>query len=511
MRSILTLGLALTLPCFPAQTQPGPRASPPAGTVQGKRLNAVDAFLGVPYAAPPVGKMRWRAPAPLARWAGVRQATTIGPDCVQDSRNNPLPAGYDNRQSEDCLYLNVWRPAVRPGKPLPVMVWIHGGAFIMGSGSMPDYDGAFLARQGVIMVAINYRLGRFGTFAHPLLLREQAGEAVANYGLMDQIAALGWVRDNIGAFGGDPANVTIFGESAGASSVNFLMTSPAARGLFAKAISQSGGRNDVLDTLSDGDQSASAKGKNWADAKGAHDLATLRALSAEQVLDAPVIVPARPVIDGRIVVARTDIAFREGLAAPVPYLVGANDHEESLLRWFPGGGALLLRQLGPAAAPLLAAYHDPEESDAQRVGRLWGEASMVEPARWRAKQQAGHGQPVWLYRFAYVPDMARSTTPGVGHADEIPFVLGNPTGAGRMTWSRADWSMAQRVSTYWTAFAKTGDPNHDGAPHWPPFTSGADQLLLIDKRGGVAVRNFARDRLDLVEAAFEPGAGSNAH
>lgn len=487
----------LVLCAIVAPALAGPRVDAPAGRIEGKDTGAVEAFLGVPYAAAPVGALRWRAPAPAPRWTKVRQASAIGADCVQDSKNNPLPAGYTNQQSEDCLFLNIWRPEGTPAARLPVMVWIHGGAFIMGSGSMPDYDGAALAARGAIVVTLNYRLGRFGTFVHPELFKEQAGQPIANYGMMDQIAALKWVRDNIAAFGGDAANVTIFGESAGASSVNFLMTSPAVKGLFAKAISESGGRNDVLDSV----EAAAAKCSAWATTKRATTLAQLRALSADTILDAPVTVPARPVIDGKLVVARTDVAFRTGLAAKVPYLVGSNDFEESLLRWFPGGGEAMVRQFGDKAPALLAAYAASGDTRERQVGRLWGENAMTEPARWRAKQQAAHGAPVYLYRFAYLPEALRDTTPGAGHADEIPFVFDNGPPRPGYQWTAADHATARLVGDYWLAFARTGNPNHPGAPDWPAFTPGADRLQLINGQGTTTVSDFARARLDLVEAA----------
>lgn len=500
MRSIAALlSAAALLAGTPVAAGPNVRA--PAGTLEGATVGGVDRFLGIPYAAAPIGPNRWRSPAAPARWTGVRLATEHGADCVQDSAHNPLPVGYRNRQSEDCLFLNIWRPA-HSGTRRPVMVWIHGGAFIMGSGSLPDYAGAYLAGQGVIVVTLNYRLGRFGTFAHPALLREQADEPTANYGMMDQLAALRWVRDNIAAFGGDPANVTIFGESAGATSVNFLMASPAARGLFAKAISQSGGRYDRLTPLTGDERSAAAQGERWAATKGAHDAAALRALSAEQVLDAPVTAVAAPVLDGRIVVAPTDRAFRDGLVAPVPYLLGANDYEESLLRWMPGAAGKLVAELGVAGPPLLAHYADAAEPAA----RLWGEAAMVEPARWRAKQHARHGQPVWLYRFGYVPATLRADRAGAGHADEVPFVLGNPAGPAANRWTEADRAVAQQVSAYWVAFARSGDPNHAGAPAWPRVAPSADRLMLFGAGGPTSVTDFGRARLDRIEAALGPDA-----
>lgn len=470
-----------------------------SGDLVGQAQAATEVFLGVPYAAPPVGPLRWRSPQPVATWAGVRPASTIGPDCIQDKISNPLPATHVNVQSEDCLYLNVWRPRAGASAPFPVMVWIHGGAFIMGSGSLSDYDGRTLAAQGVIVVTLNYRLGRFGTFALPALSHEQAYEPHANYGVLDQIAALRWVQNNIGAFGGDPGNVTIFGESAGASSVNFLLTSPLAKGLFSKAISQSGGASANLKPLA----VAEVDHAQWAMSKGisADDLHALRALPVDVVLDAPVRGAAFPVIDGRIILASTDEAFAAGLAAPVPYLVGANDYEQSLLRWMPGATKAMMDDLGDRAEPLLDLYQQPGEDRATALGRMWGEMAMVEPARRRAKAVANAGAPVWLYRYGYVPTALRGRRLGAGHADEIEMVFHNPSVEALPGWSEEDEAMARLVSGYWAAFAKTGAPAALNGPSWPEFSADHDWLMEFSNDGAALVEDFGHVRLDAVETA----------
>lgn len=492
------------LPIAAAAAAPGPIAPSvrlTSGSVAGVRENDVDAFLGLPYAAPPVGVLRWKPPQPVAAWNGVRSAAAPGNDCLQDSAHNPLPPGYSNAESEDCLYLNVWRPH-GVHKRLPVMMWIHGGAFIMGSGSLPIYDGRALARQGVIIVTINYRLGRFGTYANPSLSAEQRGGLLANYGMMDQIAALRWIKANAAALGGDPDNVTIFGESAGASSVNFLMTSPLARGLFAKAISESGGSSENLQPLADGPYSAEATGLQWARSKGVPDgdLAALRALPAETVLDAPVRAPAFPVRDGRLILHDTTDAFRLGEAAPVPYLVGANDYEQSLMRWLPGAGDKMLTTLGDSAGPLLAQYQTAGVTREQAIGRLWGEQAMVEPARRRAKQQSAKGLPVWLYRFGYVPEALRHTLPGAGHDNEMQMVFATPSPAARPGWSAADQKMADLVSGYWVSFAKRSNPNMPSAPYWPPFAGRSDRIMAFSKDGAAVIDDFGKQRLDMIES-----------
>jgi para-nitrobenzyl esterase len=467
------------------------------GTVEGASAGGVDAFLGIPFAAPPVGDLRWRPPGAVVPWTGVRPARAVASDCMQDKASNPLPAGYENSISEDCLYLNAWRPRGATA-PLPVMVWIHGGAFIMGSGSLPIYDGSALAKKGVLLVTLNYRLGRFGTYANPALSAEQRDGAVANYGLMDQMAALRGVRENAAALGGDPRNITVFGESAGASSVNFLLTSPLARGLFDKAISQSGGASNAPQPLA----AAETAGLAWARSKGVPhgDAAALRALPAALVLDAPVRTVAAPVLDGKLVVHDTATAFRLGEAARVPYLTGANDYEQSLMKWMPGAGTAMLAKMGVAGETILAEYTQAGVTREQAIGRMWGEMAMVEPTRRRAKQQAARGVPVWLYRYSYVPEALRATVPGAGHDNEIEMVFATPSVQARPGWSAADQQMAETVSNYWVAFARTGAPAVAGQPAWPRLTPEQDRLLALSKAGAAVVRDFGRRRLDMLEA-----------
>src|SRR5579862_2047693 len=282
---------ALFNPALPAQ--PVAPATIAQGRITGTQSASVRAWLGIPYATPPVGDLRWRAPRPPASWEGVRAMDRYGAACMQ-------PTGLANLQglppmSEDCLTLNIWAPA-QPEKA-PVMLWIHGGAFVEGSGALAAYAGTELARQGVVVVTINYRLGDFGLFAHPALNHEAVAEPSANFGFMDQVAALRWVKQNIAAFGGDPGNVTIFGESAGGASVNFLMVSPEARGLFHRAIAESGGGQSTLRSAADLDQEGTAKGKEW----GAMDAKSLRALPAAAILASPrkrELAAYAPVIDG---------------------------------------------------------------------------------------------------------------------------------------------------------------------------------------------------------------------
>jgi len=470
------------------------------GPVQGVLTAGVASFLGLPYAAPPVGERRWRAPAAAPSWTAVRDASRFGPDCVQEPMQSPPGPGFVNRTSEDCLTLNVWKPAAAPAATLPVMVWIHGGAFIMGAGSFPSFDGAALARQGVVLVTLNYRLGRFGVFAHPALAREQGGRPVADFGLLDQIAALQWVRDNIAAFGGDAANVTIVGESAGASSVNFLMGSPLARGLFAKAISESGGTSSQLKTVA----ALQAEGQAWARAAGVadDDAAALRALPTARVWDGPVTTVAAPVIDGNVVTASTDEAFHAGAVAAVPYLVGANSQEESLLRWLPGLADVFLDALGERGPAALAFYTADGVDRRTAVARLWGEGAMVEPARMRARQVAGRGGVAWLYRYAYVPDAAPAGTRGAGHEAEIEMVFKNPDPRWPRSWSARDAAMADTISAYWVNFARSGNPNGPGLPAWPQYWAAGDAAMEFSQAGAKAGAGFGKARLDLLDQVY---------
>ncbi|UKK85602.1 carboxylesterase family protein [Sphingopyxis sp. BSN-002] len=438
-----------------------------SGPIAGATVDGITSFKGIPFAAPPVGDLRWRAPAPVASWSAPRDATAYGPDCMQ----NPLPGikPGERPMSEDCLTLNVWTPKPVKGAKLPVMVWIHGGGFVGGSGTLPETDGSLLARRDVVVVSFNYRLGRFGFFAHPAL--GQGG----NWGLMDQIAALEWVRRNIGSFGGDPAKVTIFGESAGGESVSRLMASPAAKGLFTRAIVASGGGRDDWPTLAD----AQAKGQAFAVRANAPDAPALRALSAETVLGSIALMSkeddryAGPMTDGTIVPAGAEAIFAEGKQAHIPYIVGSNDDE---LGFIPVPFRAMVngpveKALGASAAMVKAAYASEDEANR----RLGGDAIFAEPALAFGLLQARAGVPTFLYRFGYVAEGQRKPDVGAVHASDVAFQFGNlPADA-----TAADRAAAKQLGDYWTNFAKTGDPNGAGLPVWARLDPAAPQLLSI--------------------------------
>jgi para-nitrobenzyl esterase len=497
---------------------PGPQAQVTGGTVQGASGDGVVSFKGIPFAAPPVGDLRWRAPRPVQPWTGVRQATAFGHDCMQV----PFPgdaAPLGTPPAEDCLTLNVWRPANAPADArLPVMVWIYGGGFVNGGASPEVYDGSRFARQGVVLVSFNYRLGRLGFFAHPALTAEAAGSPTGNFGHMDQLAALEWVSDNTGAFGGDPSNVTLFGESAGGGSVHTLLTSPQSQGLFHKAIILSGGGRGLLmgdrllkETGPAGQPSAEAVGELFArsvgiEQTGAEALAALRALPAEKVgnlsmmtLGAPTY--SGPMVDGQLVVEAPEAAYAAGRWAKVPVMVGATSADigfgfaqskDQVFEAFPD----------PAAAR--AAYDPDGSASVQTVATLTAmDRTMIEPARHTARSVAAQGVPAYHYRFSYVAESMRDAwKTGAPHATELPYVFDTVEARYGEAATDLDRRVGRETQAYFVQFAKTGDPSPSGLPGWPRYEARAD--LLIDFSAGgtpVAGPDPWRARLDVTEAA----------
>jgi para-nitrobenzyl esterase len=477
------------------------------GDVAGVTAASVESFKGIPFAAPPVGDLRWRPPHAASRWSGVKTADAYGPICMQAAR------GFFSqmRVSEDCLTLNVWRPAhAKPGDKLPVMVWIYGGAFIQGGSAFPFYDGTRFAEQGVVLVSFNYRLGRFGFFAHPAL--DGGRGPVGNYGLMDQIAALKWVRVNIRAFGGDPRNVTIFGESAGAISVNYLMVSPAAKGLFAKAISESGFGRIKPRALKGAARSAEAVGEAFAAAHGikgnaAAAAAALRALPAD-ALNAPfsgLTDPAipNPYLDGRVVTESIAQGFERGDEAHAPYLAGGNSYEASL---FPKVADMPDPVIARAGEPakVIAAYGGQAPPEVAR--EVETDLLITEPDRHLARQMARQGLPAFVYHFSYVPAAARPTSFGAAHGSEITYVFDNLSDVPVTYGSRQipaatpdDHKIAEAMHAYWVAFAKSGDPGASDGPAWPRVTRGDDVALEFGADGVNVRHDYDKARLDLIE------------
>jgi para-nitrobenzyl esterase len=463
------------------------------GQLKGSAADGVAVFKGIPFAAPPVGDLRWRATKPAAKWDGVRPATAFSQAC---------------NQVEDCLYLNVWKPAnAAPGAKLPVMVWIHGGAFINGSGA--GVDGTEFAKQGVILVSVNYRLGRLGFFAHPALTKEDPKAVVGNYGILDQIEALRWVQANIGAFGGDAKNVTIFGESAGAICVNLIMLAPQAHGLFAKAASESGFGRRPLKLVHTDDGSASGEQIGYAFAQK-NGVATLDAAAAKSLRALPFSAFANPpgvaqpdqpspMIDGKLVASTIHDGFKKGREAKVPYLIGGNSNESSLYRGILVNGVEYANVTDRKEA-MLAAF-DPEKSGnvERTVARLVTDQRISEPDRALARIHS-KSQPTFVYHFSYTPIAGRAASLGAAHGGEISYVFNTLNGGRGGPPDAEGVAISRSMNSYWAAFAKTGNPGTAGGPTWPKWDNTGESLMEFPAGGKPAVQShFHKARLDWVE------------
>lgn len=476
----------------------GPEITIPQGRLVGRAADGIASFQNLPYAAPPVGPLRWRPPQTPSSWTDVRDATRPGPICIQPPSNGdpgvgPLP------MSEDCLTLNVWAPQ-NASAPLPVMVWIHGGGYNNGSGTAPLYDGSNLARRGVVVVTINYRLGRLGFFDHPALAADRLpGEPAGNYGVMDQIAALEWVRDNIVPFGGDPRRVTIFGESAGAVAVMQLMVASPARGLFEQAIVQSGlgrQRSALLDLDRPGRPSAQSLGVAFARSVQLPlaAAADLRALAPERMLSpAPAFYTDNLIVDGQILTEDVVEAFAAGRQAPVPMIIGTNSAEFWWIRPSDAGayGRTDDAMTDGEYDALVQAYGGPAGYDKDVVSDL----IFNEPARYLATLHAQAGHPTWLYRFDVVPESNPEPSGGATHASERPYVFDTLHTVGRPLGER-DANAATAMADYWTGFAIDGDPNGPQRVTWPKITN--DLMLQFTNDGPIASPVTNGARLDLI-------------
>ena len=469
----------------------------------------VRVYRGIPYATAPVGELRWKSPQPPAAWQGVRKATEYSNACWQ----TPYPAAAAIYQaqlpplSEDCLYLNIWTPAKSDKDRLPVMVWIHGGGFTRGSAGSRTYDGEPLARKGAVIVTINYRLGVFGFFAHPALSAESGHHASGNYGLLDQIAALQWVQKNIAAFGGDPGRVTIFGESAGSWAVNALMASPLAKGLFHRAIGESGGSFSPMRALADEEKRGESLAATLASATGGNEnasggnttptsqpvLQTLRAKAAEDLLKAAEAETVRPIVDGWVLQQDIATIFAQGKQNDVPLIVGYNADEGTTLApqganlkaaMFMGGA---YQRYGALGDPFLKIY--PAASDEQAVASFYSayrdQAFGWEMRTWaRAATRTGH-HPVYLYYFSRRPPGPQSARLRAFHAAEIAYVFGTFTWP--FPWEAADRKLSDAITGYWVNFAASGNPNGSTLPKWPAYNAKDDQVLELSDP--IAVRS----------------------
>jgi len=458
------------------------------GKIHGKTINdgKVRAFLGLPYAAPPVGELRWKAPVSAAKWKGTRMATNYGAHCVQGRAYDDM-VFQDSGENEDCLYLNVFVPATaKNNSKLPVMFWIHGGGYRGGSASEPRHNGDFLPLKGVVLVTINYRLGVFGFLATSDLAKEAGGSA-GDYGLMDMVAALHWVHDNIAKFGGDPGNVTIFGESAGSFAVSTLMAAASARGLFERAIGESGGALSLGDPDAPSAAEHEKKEQAWVESLGIKSLAELRAMAAADLLAAAA-KPGGPgfptVIDGKFLTEPIADTYAAGRQAHVPLLVGWNRDESSAMshdmtaeKWKAKAEELF----GNHAAEFLSFY--PAETDEQAVRSAidYGSDSFIAYSTWRwvdAQTKTGDA-PVYRYHFELAAPPSKFH-PGwyAFHSDDIEYVFGTLDTRPEAVWRPEDRKLSDEMMDYWTNFAKTGDPNGPGLHDWPRFDEDGTILHL---------------------------------
>jgi len=442
----------------------------------------VRVFKGIPFAAPPIGNLRWRAPQPAAHWEGVRKADEFGAICMQAAAGRGGPASH---MSEDCLFLNVWTAAKSASDRRPVMVWLHPGGYTSGSGSSPAYDGENLAKKGVVLVTINYRLGIFGFFSHPELTQESDRHASGNYAFMDQVAALQWVQRNIAAFGGDPKRVTVFGDSAGAASLSNLVASPLAKGLFQRAIAESGAwlglSVNPMRKLADAEQA----GLKTAETLGAKSLADLRARPAEEVLKAGR--GGGPVIDGWFLPDDPATIFANGKQNDVPTLVGSNKDEGTFFIQ-PAGAERFLeqerRRFGDLADTFFKLYPagTDEEANASQLAAFRDELGFV-MRNWARLQTKTGKSKAYLYYFTHEPPLGPGSPrggrgSGATHGAEAQYVFENLLG--NRPWTALDHQLADTISTYWVNFATHGDPNGKGLPSWPAYDDKkADRPLVL--------------------------------
>ncbi|TFI57726.1 carboxylesterase family protein [Sphingomonas parva] len=488
LASILALALA-----SPAAAG-APVVNAPAGVVSGEAGDGVRIFRGLPYAAPPIGNRRWKPPVPAPRWEGVREATRFGAACYQPpSRPGSIYSEDVGPMSEDCLSLNVWTPA--KAKRAPVMVWIHGGSLVAGASSQAMYDGSALARRGIVVVSINYRLGALGYLAHPELSAESPEGVSGNYGLLDQIEALRWIRRNIGAFGGDPANVTVAGESAGALSVMYLLAAPAARGLFDKAILQSAYMISTpeLKTARFGETAAEVHGAALAAKLGAGSLAALRAMDPAEITNKAPATGYLPfgTVDGKILPRQLVETFDKGEQAPVPLLAGFNSGEIRSLRFLAppvpqdeaAYVAAIRERYGDLADDFLSLY--PASTMAESILATTRDMLYGWTAERLAAKQAAIGQPSFLYLFDHGYPAADEAGLHAFHASEIPYVFGTERRTTAL-WPRIpDGPGEQRfgatLSRYWTSFVASGAPRAPGAPRWAPYAKGEAFMRFAER------------------------------
>ncbi|MDI9612811.1 MAG: carboxylesterase family protein [Acidobacteriota bacterium] len=476
------------------------------GEVEGVVADGLSVFKGIPFAAPPVGELRWKAPAPVAPWTGVKKTDAFADACMQppNSQGNTAPV------SEDCLYLNVWTPAKKGGDKLPVIVWIHGGGFSGGSTSIPMYDGTGLAKKGVVLVSVAYRVGPFGFLAHPELSRE-SGRGSGNYGLEDMIAGLRWVKENIARFGGDPGNVTLFGHSAGGMAVNQLAASPVTKGMFHRVICMSGGSFAPLQTSAQGGvgmgipalELAESSGKALLEKLGVADIRAARALGAEEI-QKNAEGRFRPVADGHVIPSDLYTIYQARRFNDTPILLGFTSDE---LGSFGGRGGITAAQFeqqvrsqyGPVAETILGVYAHGTDAEATRASKDLSRDSMFGWSTWtwsRLQSEKGKGKA-----FQYYFDYHEPTVEGAGHGADVPYAFQTLAPGPNRTPKPEDLKLADMMSSYWVNFAKNGDPNGPGLPQWPAFAERDQKAMVFDGTPGARpVPNL--DKLKALDAYF---------
>ncbi len=509
--SVLVAALALAsidsaqTPATPVRTQ--------TGLVQGTMENGLTVYKGIPFAAPPLGDLRWRSPQPPAPWTDVKITDKFAPGCMQIPIIMPALGIEGFPVSEDCLYLNVWTPAKSPKEHLAVMVWIYGGGFTIGATSISLYDGTNLAKKGVVVVSVAYRVGPFGFFAHPQLTAEQGGHS-GNYGLMDQIAGLEWVKRNIAAFGGDPRRVTIFGESAGGISVSMLAASPLTKGLFAAAVSESGGNFAPARADNEGGENmlslatAEKNGEAFLSKIGASSIADARRMSTDAIMKGvtPGSGGAWPDFDGHVLLGDQYNLYEKGRYDDTPVLIGSNADEGALFAAAIKADAYrasVHAGYGEYADKILAAYPGGTDPEALRSARdLFRDTAFAWPT-WiwaRLQSRTGKGK-VFVYYFSHrppYPDTPQFKDWGASHGSEMQYVFEN---FGRTAPSQADKAIADQISSYWVNFAKSGNPNGAGLPNWPAFADTNQQVMnLNDPSKPIAVPNV--DKLEVLDGYY---------
>jgi para-nitrobenzyl esterase len=504
-----------------------------AGTASGQPT--VRVFKGIPFAAPPLGENRWKAPQPVAKWDGVRKADAFGAPCAAGAPGGrgggggrgaaapgaaaqapaaPVAAPREPARAEDCLYLNVWTSANSPSDKRPVMVWIYGGGFTGGSGGLAWYDGENLAAKGPVIVTFNYRLGSLGFFAHPELAKESGHNASGNYGMMDAIAALQWVKKNISAFGGDPNNVTIAGESAGAIMVGALLGSPQAKGLYHRAIAESGGWMGLTMGRMASGQAAQANGAKTMDALGVKTIAELRAKPMNELTG---LSAGGLIIDGYLIPEDVSLTFMNGKQHSVDVLTGSNKDEANFGVCGGGGGrgggapmtaetfkTNAQRKFGEAADEYVKLYSVTSDAEAQPAAHV----ACADEINWNMRQwavaQAKAGKKAYTYFFTRIPTLNGGPSPnGATHTAEISYAWNNPKGQATQTWNDVDIKLADTMSSYWVNFITKGDPNGNGLPRWPEYKDLTNGRVMVLGDTVQAESSAPTAKLSFYQAAYQ--------